>query len=142
MGTKTYRNISRCFFFFFFKHDEPCFHGSGWISACWWDAVNEFLILLCLCVHLLFYLLNCLYLDPLILSFTFLIIFPISLWESEQAAVWRLAVYLALNHNIHFHLHTLIDLHKLLWTIPLTPLIMLFFVKWPTLCSEFVSCLL
>lgn len=26
---------------------EPCFSGSGWTSACWWEAVNEFLILFC-----------------------------------------------------------------------------------------------
>lgn len=28
---------------------RPCFPGSGWTSAWWWEAVNKFLILLWLC---------------------------------------------------------------------------------------------
>jgi len=48
---------------------EPCCPGDGWTSACHWEAVNEFLVLLCLCAHLLLYPLNCLYLNPQIFSF-------------------------------------------------------------------------
>jgi len=44
--------------------DEPCFPGSGWTPAWWWEAGNEFLALLHLCTWLLFYLENCLYLSP------------------------------------------------------------------------------
>ena len=47
---------------------EPCFPGDGWIPACWWGAVNEFLILPCLSEQLLLYLLNCLYLNPWVFS--------------------------------------------------------------------------
>lgn len=43
---------------------EPCFSGGGWTSACPWEAVNEFLDLLCLCVGLLLYLIICPYLNP------------------------------------------------------------------------------
>lgn len=46
-------------------HGEPCFPRNGWISASWWEVENEFLDLLCLCVRLLLYLLNCIYLPHL-----------------------------------------------------------------------------
>lgn len=35
---------------------RPSFPGDGWISACWQEAVDEFLILLCLLLQLLLYL--------------------------------------------------------------------------------------
>ena len=47
---------------------EPCFPGEGWTPACWWEVVNEFLILLCLHVQLLLYLLNCLFLKSWVFS--------------------------------------------------------------------------
>ena len=45
--------------------DELCFPGSGWRSACWWEAANEFLVFLQL---LLFYLVNHLYLNWQVLA--------------------------------------------------------------------------
>ena len=47
---------------------EPCFPGDGWTPACPREVVTEFLVLLCLCAWLLLYLLNCLYLNPQVLS--------------------------------------------------------------------------
>lgn len=40
----------------------------SWTSACWLEAVHDFLITLCLCTQLLLYLLNCLSLDPCVFS--------------------------------------------------------------------------
>lgn len=36
--------------------DELCSPASGWMSACWWEAANQFLILIYLWVQLLLYL--------------------------------------------------------------------------------------
>ena len=67
---------------------EPCFPGDGWTPVCRWEAVNEFLVLLCLRAQLLLSLLNCLYLSPwvfLLLPFWFS---PHP--TSERAALWCL----------------------------------------------------
>lgn len=40
---------------------SPSLSGSDWISVCWWEAVNEFLVLFCLHMQLLLCLVNCLY---------------------------------------------------------------------------------
>ena len=42
--------------------------GAGWTPACWCEVANEFLVLLCVHEWLLLYLLNCLYLNPLVFS--------------------------------------------------------------------------
>lgn len=42
----------------------PRFPGDGWTPACPWEAVNWFLVLLCLCKWLLFSLFNSFYLNP------------------------------------------------------------------------------
>lgn len=68
---------------------EPCFPGDTWAPACVWEVVNEFLIFLYLHAQLLLYLLNCLYLNPLVLSFSLFWFSPPSHGSSEQAAVWR-----------------------------------------------------
>ena len=51
-----------------------CMHDSftvdGWTSTCWREAVNEFLVLVCLHTQLLGSLFNCLYLIPPVFSFT------------------------------------------------------------------------
>lgn len=47
---------------------EPCFPWDSWAPACLWEALNEFLTLLYLHAQLLFYLLNCLYFNPRVLS--------------------------------------------------------------------------
>lgn len=33
-------------------YDEPCFPGSGWTPACWWEVLNECLVLLYRHMHL------------------------------------------------------------------------------------------
>lgn len=43
--------------------DEPCFPGSGWASAHWWELANKFLVLPCLCTQFLLYLVCCIYLN-------------------------------------------------------------------------------
>ena len=57
---------------------EPCFPGDGWTPACRWEAVNQFLGLLCLRVQLLLYPLNCLYLNPQVFSLLPLQFSPLS----------------------------------------------------------------
>lgn len=57
--TATWRIIFYIFFLFTgsqetVKHDRPCFPGTGWISAHWWEAVNECLVLPCLAVRTAF----------------------------------------------------------------------------------------
>ena len=49
-------------------HDEPCFPRSDWAPACQCEIMNEFLVLFCWSVHLLLYLVNCLYLSPWVLA--------------------------------------------------------------------------
>lgn len=41
-----------------------CINGSGRMSACWCEVVNEILVLLCFCMQLLFSLGNFLYISP------------------------------------------------------------------------------
>lgn len=41
--------------------------GSVWTCTCWWEVGDECL-LLCMCTQLLLYLLNCLYLNPKVVS--------------------------------------------------------------------------
>jgi len=60
---------------------EPCFPGDGWTPACQREVVKEFLVLLCLCAQLLLYLLNCLYLNPQVLSLLPLWFSPPLHWE-------------------------------------------------------------
>lgn len=45
-----------------------CFTGDGWTSACQWEVVYKFLILLCLCEWLWLCLLNSLYLNLQVFS--------------------------------------------------------------------------
>ena len=59
---------------------KPCFPGGGWTSACQWEAVNEFVILLLLC------LLNCLYLSPQVSSLLPFQFFPPSHCGAELPA--------------------------------------------------------
>lgn len=51
-------------------------------------VVNEFLLLVCMCIHLLLYMENCLYLKSSHTS-TFLILTLLPLEESEREAVCR-----------------------------------------------------
>ena len=68
--------------------DEPCFPGSGWTSACWWEVLNEFLALICFCTKFLLYPVNRPDLNPSVLT---LLIFPvlssIPPGESERVAM-------------------------------------------------------
>lgn len=70
---------------------ESCFPEDGWMLACSWDAVNEFLVLLYLCLWLLHCLLKCLYLSTKIFSFFFFcssnsLPYPTS-WDWESSCV-------------------------------------------------------
>ena len=69
---------------------SPAFLG---MAACRWKMLNEFLALLCLCVWLLLYPLNCLYLNPRFCTFALLILSPIPPWGSKRAAAWGWAGY-------------------------------------------------
>lgn len=70
---------------------EHSFPGDGWTLASPWEVVNEFIILLCLCVQLLVSLLNCPWLKLQIFS---LLLFQFSPWScwwvSEWAGMWGL----------------------------------------------------
>jgi len=78
---------------------EPCFPGDGWTSACWWEAVNEFLGLICLHMYFLLYLLNRLYLNPWVLRF-----YTSDCLKNPTAGEWAngcvgLSCILGLKHN-------------------------------------------
>lgn len=60
-------------------HGEPCFHGVGCASACWWEVTTEFPILLCLCTAFALPT-NCLYLNLWVLNLvSFLFSLPLHL---------------------------------------------------------------
>lgn len=63
---------------------ELYFPGNGWTPAWPWEVVNEFFVLLSLCVWLFLYLLNCLYWNP----FSLLLFWFISLLPSSCCGEW------------------------------------------------------
>jgi len=80
-------------------HCEHCFLGGDWTSASQWEAVNEFLVLICLCAQLLFYLVNYLYLNPQVLPL-------LPFWFSSPSSCGAAVVWLCgaeipagLNHS-------------------------------------------
>ena len=78
---------------------EPCFPGDGWTPACRWEVVNEFLVLLCLRAQLLFYLLNCLYLNPRVFSLLVFWFSPSHLGGEWVSGYVVLSCRLGLNHE-------------------------------------------
>ena len=79
--------------------DEPCFPGSSWTPACWWEAVNSFLGLQCFCVQLLLYLVNCLYLNPLFPLFNLPDSLPNPTWGEQVWSCVGLCCLPGLNLN-------------------------------------------
>lgn len=77
---------------------EPCLPGYGWTSACSWEAVNKFLVLLCLPAQLLLYLLNCPYSNPWVFSLLLWFSPPFYCGEWVSSSV-GLRCQLGLNHD-------------------------------------------
>ena len=110
---------------------EPCFPGDGWTPACRWEVVTEFLILLCLCMWLLFCLLNWFYLNPWLFSLLLFWPSPIPLGGGvsellggaqlpagvkPQQIDTRIFFFCCLNHNLLLQTTALFHLIFRSWT--------------------------
>lgn len=78
---------------------EPCCPGDGWTSVCQQEVVNEFLVLLCLCLWVLLNLLNQIYLSPWVFSLSQLS--PWSHPDKRMGGRVRLSCLSGLNQQIH-----------------------------------------
>lgn len=103
-----------------------CFLGNGWTPAQQWEAVNSFLVSLCLCAQLLFSPINLPVSQPITSVFFALILYPILPWGK-----WILS-YVGLNCT---SLHLFLKLKTL--TINYAVLSAMcqnsFWINWPTI---------
>lgn len=59
----------------------PCFPSYGWTSVCWWEAGNEFLLLLCFCAQLFLFFIKLCLSQPMSFSILFS---PLVLWRNGR----------------------------------------------------------
>jgi len=121
---------------------EPCFPGDGWTPACRGEAVNEFLIFLCLCEWLLFYLLICLF-----LSHGFSHFYPSDSLPHPTRKEWvsgclMLSCWLGLNHNILLSSPTFPHLHcgSFIWLSVLQDKLAPAWVRYGPWCRYLLHC--